>query len=183
MNGEAFPRRFYMFLQSCEHAVLTDLARRCSIAHVWQNLCHGIFFIFIFLPPSLGQSEPRSGLIRCDPRWMNKESVWLRFAVNLFRQMESCQVRYGGIRRSSASPRPPCDGSPSASVWPSPSRHQARHARILQIRLHLTQSWSLWAPPRHGPAPRISTRNNPMGGLNRHGPLSENLDKITHHAI
>ena len=30
------------------------------------------------------------------------------------------EVRYGGIRRSSASPRPPCDGTPSASVWPSP---------------------------------------------------------------
>ena len=30
------------------------------------------------------------------------------------------QVRYGVIRRSSASPRPPCDGTPSASVWPSP---------------------------------------------------------------
>ena len=30
------------------------------------------------------------------------------------------QVRYGGIRRCSASPRPPCDGTPSASVWPSP---------------------------------------------------------------
>ena len=26
----------------------------------------------------------------------------------------------GGILRSSASPRPPCDGNPSASVWPSP---------------------------------------------------------------
>ena len=31
-----------------------------------------------------------------------------------------CQVRYGGIRRSSASPRPSCDGNTSASVWPSP---------------------------------------------------------------
>ena len=30
------------------------------------------------------------------------------------------QVRYGGIRRSSASPRPPSDGTPSASVRPSP---------------------------------------------------------------
>ena len=29
----------------------------------------------------------------------------------------SGQVRYGGIRRSSASP---CDGTPSVSVWPSP---------------------------------------------------------------
>ena len=32
----------------------------------------------------------------------------------------SIDVRYGGIRRSSASPRPPCNGTPSASVWPSP---------------------------------------------------------------
>ena len=30
------------------------------------------------------------------------------------------QVRCGDIHRSSASPRPPCDGTPSASVWPSP---------------------------------------------------------------
>ena len=30
------------------------------------------------------------------------------------------QVRNWGIRRSSASPRPPCAGTPSASVWPSP---------------------------------------------------------------
>ena len=66
------------------------------------------------------------------------------------------QVRYGGIRRSSASPRPPCDGTPSASVWPSsrqtpcpscpypsdrppsghrPGRRQVRHAHILQVDL------------------------------------------------
>ena len=30
------------------------------------------------------------------------------------------RVRYGGIRPSIASPRPPCDGTPSSSVWPSP---------------------------------------------------------------
>ena len=30
------------------------------------------------------------------------------------------RVRYGGIRRSSASPLPPCDSTTSASVWPSP---------------------------------------------------------------
>ena len=30
------------------------------------------------------------------------------------------QLRYWGIRRSSASPRPHCDGTPAASVWPSP---------------------------------------------------------------
>ena len=39
-----------------------------------------------------------------------------------------------------------------------PGRRQARHARILQIGLHLTQPRSVWAPPRHGPAPRISIR-------------------------
>ena len=70
----------------------------------------------------------------------------------------SGQVRHEGIRRSSASPRPPCDGTTSASVWPSPrqtpgppcpypsdrppsghrpGRRQARHARILQIGLRL----------------------------------------------
>ena len=30
------------------------------------------------------------------------------------------EIRYGGIRQSSSSPRPPCDGTPSASVCPSP---------------------------------------------------------------
>ena len=35
-------------------------------------------------------------------------------------QVRSGRVRYGGIRRSSASPRPHCDGTPSSSVWPSP---------------------------------------------------------------
>ena len=72
-----------------------------------------------------------------------------------------------GICRSSASPRPPCDGTPSSSVWPSPrqtpgpscpyppdrtpsshrpDRCHARHARILQIGLHLTQPLRLWMP-------------------------------------
>ena len=35
-----------------------------------------------------------------------------------FQCIRPCQVRYGCIRRSSASPRPPCDGTPSSSVWP-----------------------------------------------------------------
>ena len=34
-------------------------------------------------------------------------------------------------------------------------RRQAHHAHTLRMGLHLTQLWSLWAPPRHGPAPRI----------------------------
>ena len=31
-----------------------------------------------------------------------------------------------------------------------PGRRQARHARILQIELHLAQPWSVLTPPRHG---------------------------------
>ena len=73
---------------------------------------------------------------------------------HLFFPVSEGQVRYEGIRRSSASLRPPCDGTSSASVWPSPrqkpgppcphpsdmprsahrpDRRQARHARIPQI--------------------------------------------------
>ena len=37
-------------------------------------------------------------------------------------EIRSSQGQVWGIRRSSASPRPPCDGTPSASVWPSPRR-------------------------------------------------------------
>ena len=48
-----------------------------------------------------------------------------------------------------------------------PGKRQDRHARIPQIRLHLTQLWSVWTPPRHGPAPRITTRKNPMGWSER----------------
>ena len=36
---------------------------------------------------------------------------------------------------------------------------------IFQIRLCLTHLWSVWTPPWHGPAPRISIIKNPMGGI------------------
>ena len=52
--------------------------------------------------------------------WQSKKFLkWKHFCPNSNR---SGQVRYGGIRRSSASPRPPSDGNPSTSVWPSPSQ-------------------------------------------------------------
>ena len=47
-------------------------------------------------------------------------------AVGTFQRISDCQnvpagqVRYGGNRRSSASPRLPCDGTSLSSVWPSP---------------------------------------------------------------
>ena len=46
------------------------------------------------------------------------------------------------------------------SEW-APSGHrpggcQARYAHISQIKLHLTQPWSLWTPPQHGPATRMA---------------------------
>ena len=41
-----------------------------------------------------------------------------------------------------------------------PGRRQARHARILQIGLHLTQPRSVCTPPRHGPASWITTRKD-----------------------
>ena len=40
-----------------------------------------------------------------------------------------------------------------------PGRRQARHAHILQIELHLTQTRSLWTPPRHAPAPQKIGQN------------------------
>ena len=61
-------------------------------------------------------------------------------------------------------------------------RHQARQARILQIGIHLTQSWSVWMPPRHGPAPRTSTRKKPMDGIlrreSRHMPMRCTIQHI-----
>ena len=60
-------------------------------------------------------------------------------SVTKFRSDDERQVRsgMGGIHRSSASLRPPCDGTPAASVWPSP--RQTPGAHIHQIGLHLTQ--------------------------------------------
>ena len=46
-----------------------------------------------------------------------------------------------------------------------PGRRQARHARILQIGLHLTQPRSVWAPL--GMDQPLGSRKNPMGGILR----------------
>ena len=68
-------------------------------------------------------------------------------------------ISYGGIRRSSASPHPSCDGTPSASVWPSPRQTPGPPCPHPSDRTppHATTK-RVNAPPRHGPAPRISTK-------------------------
>ena len=72
------------------------------------------------------------------------------------------QVRYGGIRRSSASPRPPCDGTPSASVCPSPRQTPAPPCPYSSDRTPHDPTMKRVDALRHGPSPRISTRKNPM---------------------
>ena len=67
-----------------------------------------------------GQSAIEN-LVSDQQRFIRRSSAaCLVYAVLLTDTTLSGQVRYGGIRRSSASPRPPCDGTPSSSVWPSP---------------------------------------------------------------
>ena len=46
-----------------------------------------------------------------------------------------------------------------------PGKRLSRHAHILQIDLHLTQPRSMKAATRHAPAPRIPTRQDPVGGI------------------
>ena len=48
-------------------------------------------------------------------------------------------------------------------VWQSPRQTPGPPCPYTS-ELHLTQPWSMWTPSRHGPAPRISTRKNPVGG-------------------
>ena len=60
-------------------------------------------------------------------------------------------------------------------------RRQARHARILQIVLHLTQPRSTRSAPRHVPPPLITTKQKPMGGiLRRHIHVWTCRDKKRH---
>ena len=68
---------------------------------------------------------------------------------NMTRLYTASQVKYGGIRRSSASPRPPCDVTPSASVWPSPM--QTSGPPCLYPQIPPSQPRSMRAAPRHGP--------------------------------
>ena len=76
------------------------------------------------------------------------------------------QVSYGSIRRNSALPRPPCDDTPSASVWPSPRRTPEPPCPYPNDRTHLTNHEDCGRPSAWT-SPRIPTRKNPMGGILR----------------
>ena len=118
-------------------------------------------------------------------RWVSPALVW----ITEFPCFRSGQVRCGDKRRSSASPRPPCDGTPSSSVWPSPrqtpgsscpypsdrppsghrpGKRQARHARILQIGLRLAIAQADADPS----CPYPSHRTPPDAAMKRVGKLS-----------
>ena len=75
------------------------------------------------------------------------------------------QVRYEGIRRSSASPRPHCDGTSSSSVWPSPRQTPGLSCPYPTDRTAPDATMKRVDAPRQGPVARISTRKNPMGGI------------------
>ena len=66
------------------------------------------------------------------------------------------QVQYEDKRRSSASPRPPCDGTPSASVWPSPRQTPGPPFLIHQIGLHLSVTQADARPAIPYPSDRYS---------------------------
>ena len=80
---------------------------------------------------------------------------------------KAVQVRCGDIRRSSASPRPPCDGTLWASVWPSPSQTPGPPCPYPSNGTPPDANMKREGAPRHGPATRISTRKSPMGGILR----------------
>ena len=80
-------------------------------------------------------------------------------------------VRCRNIRQISASSRPLCDGTSSACVWPSPRQTPGPSYPYSSGRTPRNHEAN-W----HGPALRIPTRQNPMGGILRVGPNVEVVD-------
>ena len=65
-----------------------------------------------------------------------------------------------GQRRSSASPRPPCDGTPSASFWPSPRQTPDLITPVSISSLGHSIDWSVF-----GRASDFRTRLSSRGGI------------------
>ena len=76
--------------------------------------------------------------------------------------VNSGQVRNGDIRRSSALSRPPCDDTPSTSVWPSPRQTPWPPCPYPSGRAPPDATLKPVDAPRRGPATRISRKKNSM---------------------
>ena len=105
---------------------------------------------------------------------MKSASLIIRCDFHHF-NWRSGQVRSGGIYRSSASPRPTCDCTPSASVWPSPRQTPGPPCPHPPDRTPADASMKRVGAPSAWAAHRHSTRKNPIGGFlrreSRHMPI------------
>ena len=79
------------------------------------------------------------------------------------------RVKHGGIYRSSALRHPPCDGTTSASVWPSSRYTRAPSYPYTSDRtppVAVTMKHAVGPCARSSPLPRILTRRQDlMGGI------------------
>ena len=76
---------------------------------------------------------------------------------------DSGQVCYRSMRRCSASPRPLCDGTPPASVWPSFRQAPGPYPSDRTPPDASTKNTP--AASLHGTSPRIPTRPHPMSAI------------------
>ena len=83
----------------------------------------------------------------------------------------SGQVKYGGIRRSSAWPHPPCDGALFASVWSSPWQTPGRPCPYLSERtssdaiMKSVDASSAWSSPLDLDKKASGGRDHPEGHM------------------
>ena len=83
------------------------------------------------------------------------------------------------IRRSIASPRPPCNVTLSASVRPSPRKMPGLTRPYLGLQLTQLRDRGRSPSMRENPTTQIPTRQDPMGGIlckeSRHMPVEAQL--------
>ena len=123
-----------------------DLPEKRSVSHKIE----ADMWLYFRVPAHYGISIP-TGYFRSLYPLNFIKYIFSVFSIYVFRLWASGQFRYGDIRRSSVSPRPTCDGIPSASVWPSPRQTPD--------------------PPRP-PCPHPSDRNPPDATMKRVDALS-----------